>query len=533
VVPISSRYHFFRKEGAGLLVVDPAVPTAAPTVVASTATGATEVSSAGTWNAATATFEQVQAATEVYGHNGSLWRVSAAVSAGLPGGPTNLPAQISSETAATTLCNVLSVDDITSVSNRLFFYELPGADGRCDLLTDNVTKLVILSDNSAVSPLTLPTGLVLPREGSLFRRFAASKIVYDLASGLATHVFLVDAAAGNALRIMNLSTRAITTIQANVGNRIRVLAQDTSDRVFVLAGTNPNSTALYLYTVSTNALVPLVTASVGSVLIAPENASDGTNVYVGNATPGILYRIPLAATSAAQVTQLLNRGTDSIKVLVPTTNRIYGLFQISPGADYMLSIPKSGGATRIDIPAAVSPVNQRRESLVLEYSRNGLLYYTQHRADRTNPSLNPPPITAPTLFILAENGAIVSTQPSTSIVGWVLEPTIGVRGEALRLSKVPISGFDGTTYAGGTMRVLDAATGNPVISLGTVPVTSPAITAFPSQLFFIDFLNGASLGFGVSTETQTNTVFFADTDVPNSLVQIPIAADQWGYPLRQ
>lgn len=533
VVPIASRYHFFRKEGAGLLVVDPAAPTAVPTVVTSTATVATEVSSAGTWNAATATFEQVQSSFEVYGHDGRLWRVNTSVSAGLPGGPTNQPVQVSSEIAANTLCNVLAVDDVTSVTNRLLFYELPGADGQCNLQADNVTKLVALSDNSAVAPLTLPSGVVLSLEGSPIRRFAASKIVYNLASGVATHVFLVDAAVGNSLRIMNLNTRAITTIQANVGNRIRVLCQDTSDRVFVLAGTNPNSTALYLYTVSTNSLVPLVTASAGSVLIAPENASDGTNIYVGNASPGTLYRIPLTATSAAQVTQLLNRGADSIKVLVPATNRIYGLFQISPGNDYMLSIPKSGGATRIDIPAVVTPVNQRLETLVLEYSRNGLLYYTQHRADRTNPSLNPPPITAPTLFILAENGTILSTQPSTSLTGWVFEPTIGVRGEALTLSKVPISGFDGTTYAGGTLRVLDAATGNPGISLGTVPATSPAITAFPVHLVFIDFLNGASLGIGVSTETQTNTVFFTDTDVPNSLVQVPIAADQWGYTLRQ
>jgi len=268
------------------MAVDPAAPSGTPITVAASAAAAVEAYSGSGWNAATATFEGIQSPYEVYISGGKLWRVNSAKSSGAPGSGSNPPVQISSESAATGPCTLDVIHDSTPINSHLVIYTCGGT-----------TKLTSLADNSSVNPVVVSGSL-----GAL----GLTNVVFNLSTGVATHIFLQDV--NNGIGILNLSTRVFTSIQANFGPDFWVLAQDTSDRVILLSHLGGPDNGLYVYTLSTGSLVQLVASAAGSTLFSAETPSDGTNVYVFNSTPGILYKVPLTATSSAQVTQLLDRG---------------------------------------------------------------------------------------------------------------------------------------------------------------------------------------------------------------------------------
>ncbi|MEK7764270.1 MAG: hypothetical protein AAB433_22070 [Nitrospirota bacterium] len=505
-VSTSARYHFFTNAGGfppsavGLLMaVDPAAPAATPTTVATGVTKTILLYSS-TWDAPTTSLTNLLPVFQIYASNGRLWRVNVAKSSGVPGSASNPPVQISNESAATQVCTFDVVFDGTNPNTRRMFYELPGADGLCGFFglggtnADNITKFVSVSDGAAVAPSVLPTGLTLPHDRSFVR---------DLSSGIATHTFLTDAAASNTLKIMNLATQAITPIQANIED-IRFIAQDTSNRVFVESF--PAST-IYVYTVSSNTLVPLLT---GASLQAGAS-SDGTNFFATDSTAGIIYRIPLTATAAGQVTPILNVGGPT-SAHVATTNRVYVLVPTSNGPS-IISVPKTGGASRVDVPSV-------GDQLIypLLVSANGLFYYTQ---------FDPFTISNPTTGVLSDSGTTVSSFPNTTLAGAgaIALPRYNPRGPVLSPSKVLMSTLVGSTLNGGTMTAIEATTGLPVTNLGTVPATTPDLVSSPATFFFSDVVDSASLGFGLLSGNAM--IFFLDTAIPNSLVQVPVAPGQW------
>jgi hypothetical protein len=510
-VSTSARYHFFTNAGGfspsavGLLMaVDPAAPAATPTTVATGVTKTILLYSS-TWDAPTTSLTNLLPVFQIYASNGRLWRVNVAKSSGVPGSASNPPVQISNESAATQVCTFDVVFDGTSPNTRRMFYELPGADGLCGFFglggtsADNITKFVSVSDGAAVAPSVLPTGLTLPLDRSFVR---------DLSSGIATHTFLTDAASSNTLKIMNLATQAITPIQANIED-IRFIAQDTSDRVFVQSF--PAST-IYVYTVSSNTLVPLLT---GASLQGGDLSSDGTNFFATDSTAGIIYRIPLTATAAGQVTPILNVGAP-IGFPVATTNRVY---VTTSDQTSVISVPKSGGASRVDVPSVgdqliyYSPLN----------AANDLFYYTQYTVS-VFPTFT---ISNPTTVVLSDSGTTVSSFPNTTLAGSgaIALPRFNPRGPVLSPSKVFVSTLVGSSLNGGTMTAIEATTGLPVTNLGTVPLTTPDLISSPATFSFSDVVDSSSLGFGVLSGNAM--IFFLDTAIPNSLVQVPVAPGQW------
>lgn len=77
------------------------------------------------------------------------------------------------------------------------------------------------------------------------------------------------------------------------------------------------------------------------------------------------------------------------------------------------------------------------------------------------------------------------------------------------------------------MTAIEATTGLPVTNLGTVPATTPDLVSPPGTFFFSDVVDSASLGFGLLSGSINRTMFFLDTAIPNSLVQVPVPQDQW------
>ena len=104
---------------------------------------------------------------------------------------------------------------------------------------DNITKSVLISDGVAVAPTVLPTGLSRP-----------SSSVYNLSNGIATHMFLIDAANSDTLNIIDLSTlstQAITPTLANISSIFSVV-QDTSNRVFLSSSSLDTNTFTFTNT---------------------------------------------------------------------------------------------------------------------------------------------------------------------------------------------------------------------------------------------------------------------------------------------
>jgi hypothetical protein len=511
IPPSSVRYHFFYSSGGPLMAVDPAAPAATPATVAPVVSNAISVYRS-TWNVATTSFVNGKPVFEVFASAGKLWKVKVAKSDGVPGGANNPPVQISSESAATKVCTFSEVSDISDPNTRRLFYELPGADGQCGLFfgaggtaADNITKSVLVSDGVAVAPSVLPTGLSRP-----------TSRVYNLSNGLATHMFLIDAANSDTVKIINLSpfsTQAIATTLANISSIFSVV-QDTSNRVFLSSSSfDPNTftftNTLYICTVSSssNTVVPLVT---GASFASGEN-SDGTNLFVANTTLGILYRVPLTATGAGQVTPIFDNGGQIYSFDV-TTNRVFVVVPVGTTEAKIISVPKSGGAVREDVPAAAGTI--------LSIAAGNRLYYTRSVLSSTVP----PTVVSSTTAALREDGTTLKLFPNAGLAGIRFSEPFNVRGPIGVVTEVLVSTYVGGVLNGGTMTTVAAATGVATPIVGTIPSTEPNL----GQLFFSwSSVDNAALGLGFLSGSVNWGVFFMDSATANSLVQVPVALGSW------
>ena len=508
----SVRYHFFYSSGGPLMAVDPAAPAAPPVTVAPVVSKAISVYS-GTWNAATTSFVTPENPVfEVYASAGKLWKVKVAKSSGVPGSASNPPVQISSESAATKVCTFSGVSDASNPNTRRLFYELPGADGQCGLFfgsggtnADNITKSVLISDGVAVAPTVLPTGLSRP-----------TSIVYNLSTGIATHMFLIDAANSDTVKIIDLSTptlstQAITPTQANISSIFSVV-QDTSNRVFLSSSSfDPNTftftSTLSVYTVSSNTVVPLVT---GASFASGQN-SDGTNLFVANTTAGILYRVPLTATVAGQVTPIFDNGGQIYSFGV-TTNRVFVVVPVGTTETKIISVPKSGGAVREDVPAA--------EGSILAIAAGNRFYYTRSVLSSTVP----PTVVSSTTVALKEDGTPLKSFANAGLTGIRFSLPYNIRGPIGVVTKVLVSTYVAGVLNGGTMTAVDAPTAVATTIVGTIPSTVPSL----GQLFFSwSSVDNAALGLGFLSGSVNWGVFFMDSATANSLVQVPVALGSW------
>ena len=470
------------------------------------------------WNAATATYANTHATALMYASGGRLWRVAAAKSSGVPGSASNPPVQVSSEVGATHVCMSDQLERGTSSASKLM-YVLAGDDNDCGLVNDNVTKIVSVLDDATTPPTTLRAGLVYVGPGY------GPGFVADLSTGTPTGIFLLDATNGDLL-FRNLHTSAMTIVRASMGH-VFALAQDTSDRVFLLGG--PNHNQLYIHTVSTNSLILLVNGASELVLSRP--LSDGTNMYLAEQATGKLYQVPQSATGPSNVVTLLagvgfpigDPFQQPVGVFV-TTNHVFLQTYVPcsapctpPNLDAdssgLYRVPKAGGAaTPIVTHAAGAGIFDVR-------AVSNLVYYNHKRS----------PI-VPAASAIREDGTSVFTTSATICPGgcghWSadIERSHSFRTGGRALSTRVLLVFAGPTQNGGTLFAFDALTGTQGANLGVVPATTPAVTA----LFGSSFIDSTLLMTGLQNGTGNNLLFFADTSVPGSLTQVPtLPAGSW------
>lgn len=520
----SGRYVFMRDFAtfpvSTVKAIDPANAGATPPIVSSTALTPIVILTSG-WDGATATYANTTATSLMYASGGRIWRVAAARGSDVPGSAGNPPMQVSSETGATNVCGTEQIERAATGTTKLV-YVLAGPDNDCAIPNDadNVTKIVSVLDSATTPPTTLPAGLVYVGPGH------GPGYVVDMSTGNATGIFLLDVVNALTLKFMNLNTGVIATIQANMGH-VFTLAQDTSDRVFLLGGLNHNQ--LYIYTISTNSLILLVNGA--SELVTGRPLSDGTNLYLAEQATGTLYQVPQNATGPSNVVTLLpgvgfpigDPFQQPVGVVV-TTNYIFLQTYVPcsgactpPNLDADFSglyrVPKAGGAaTPIITHAAGAGIFDVR-------AVSNLVYYNHKRS-----------ATVPAASAIREDGTSVFTTSATICPGgcghWSadIELSHSFRTGSRALSKRVLLVFAGPTQNGGTLFAFDALTGIQGANLGVVPATNPAVTA----LFGSSFIDSTLLMTGVQNGTGNNLLFFADTLVPGSLTQVPtLPAGGW------
>ncbi|MFO0706152.1 MAG: hypothetical protein U0412_04790 [Nitrospira sp.] len=377
-------------------------------------------------------------------------------------------------------------------------YELPGVDGDCSTGSDNVLKYVPLTASATDQPGVFPSGL----------RINGAGVVYNFSTGLASHAFLLDEANANALKIVNLTTFAVTTIQANVGY-VEIVAQDTSDRVFLMSATfGPvNTRSLYLYTISTNTLTPLLTGT-SDLLCGGDTCSDGAGLFIAEAA-GKVYRVPLSATSSANVTTILN-GATRIQEVALTANRVFLVTDVGVSGSTnngLISLPKAGGAT-------TSHVTPGGDIIVHLFTTNNAVFFSRFIAN--------------TATIIAEDGVTIAGPLSGRWLGSLDSPSFSLRVQSPPIVKMAL--LTGLFSPGTPVLIYDAASpaGVPPVAMGGLPATSsPIDLSFLGVNAFAGILDNAMLGITPLTGSSNSAVFFMDTTIPNSLVLVPTPTGSW------
>jgi hypothetical protein len=501
-VSSSPFFQFVQDESGGpLLVVDPATPGSAPAQLVANQEGARALYT-GTYSGNLIT--NLRTPYLGYISGGKLWKVIAdkTLNPAVPGSAGNLPVQVSNESAATNVCNGVPYHDVTNINNSRIVYELPGSDNDCTTRSNNVTKMVKFGDGSSTAPTVFPTGVVTTMGNN-------NDQVFNLTTGSLTHFFLMDTANSNTLNVLDVATGNLTTVQANVGE-VRIRAQDTSNRVFLMSNSK-----LYLYTISTNTLTELVSATGGSFLLRGHDfTADSTHLYVVDANPGVVKKIPLTATGSGDV---INHYTASASVLEMqlSENRLILRVSANPcslgfGSEGLVSVRKDNSATVSTlVPVATNTCvyGSRTKGSNVFYTKSISGTQTAHVVTEDGTAVLPP-ITGGNWG--SGDAGFPSFNPRTG--------TGGMTKIILTTTSTP------GTVNGATVSVYDAATPTTTpLVVGTIPSTT-----FP--LYFVGFHGDttAVLGTGFSSSTSNTEVFFLDDAISNSLVRVPTpSASRW------
>jgi len=525
----SGIYQFTWELAGQLVAIDPRKPSEPPVVAVSSGVLATEAFVSGPYNAGTKTFIGLHASSLVFVKDRSLFKIGMELSDGVPGSSSNNAVRLSAEASITDICGFNAIQNPVGIP--LIAYELNGADGNCFTRGDNVTKLVPLDQVGSSSG---PPAFILPPG---VRIISEDPQVFDFDSGLSTYAFLVDEANNNTLKRLNLSTGTITTIQPGVASAdlVEIMAQDTSDRVFLVG-----DRTVYLYTISTNVLTTLLPA--GSRLRCPGRlCADSSDLYLVEDT-GKVYRIPLAATGPADVTPVMPSlldGSIAIQQLELTTNRIIVVTGSSGGVlpnNGMLSIPKGSNGQIALVPAAIG--NQ----IFSLFTRDNVVFYVLVTPSGTAVDSS--------AFVMKEDGAAIVSQvtaqpePGTLEGVQTIAKPLGPFPQGAWISRSTTSSFDPRRRAVEIERIVlmngvhsPAVPPTPVYAFdASAPGGAVAVLVghLPHTLFtpftFVtsDVLDSAQLLLG-ETNGFFRSVFFLDTNVANSLVEVPMPAAIGGW----
>jgi hypothetical protein len=472
----STSYLFY---SGSISAIDPAAPASPITVEAGTdiVAGSETTFLAGTYDAATKTFNDVHAHAIVYAKtDGKLYKASALKSSGTP-----TPTQISSENK---VCGIEYYDvDLVNPDNSGILYSTPGANATCGN-SDDVYKMVRLGMSATDAPVVAP--VILP---VIFKNRIASLI--DGTTGAPSGWLVNDAGAlkrcDASFATCGTSLKSVTSVSNDSygwTNRV-VLAIDHGWYVYD-GDTMTLSTAIH-------------TDLSGATSSYFHHASDGDKFYfVASDAPKSIYIVPVDGSAAAT---LLATDADDITYLRISANKLlYGT------ATAIKAVAKTGGTGAALVSGNSYPV---------AISGNHVYYMT------TNGPI-------PTAGVIDDDGNNKSETANVAWIGLTYE-SIGIYDDNNRVPLQKIfraEGYNalgaGKGYAGATLRSFNAASKAEVGVLGTVPTDIADISCYGPT---------ANMLCSGSNSSQTD-VFFLNAETPGSLVRVtntPTKSESTGF----
>lgn len=441
-------YHMF-DSAPGLKAVDPAAP-ATPIVVTANAVGTGTPIYAMTASVANQTFTDLHVSGGVYNDatTGKIYRVSAAKT----GTPT--PVQVSSEAAATNVCNFYVDSDFTSTVTGVV-YQLPGADATCNT-ADDTGKFTLLSASNTTAPIAL-----------------AGKMVDSL----------VDMSTGARAGYIALNGTNLQRCDANFANCATIAGAgvvNQADRMGNQFITVNNGIYHYAYSAGVVTLsASLFTIPGGSMVWG---LNDGTDFFFFNSSTNALYKIP-SNGSAAATTPLVTEAAAIGNLQATTTRLVYTV------GNAIKSIARTGGA--------VTTLTANSSNL-MGATHAGKVAYSVTSAGP-----------AYATYLVNDDGTGLVTIANTMIAASVASSTGSFNAD---LETVKYVGVNMVTNA---VNVIDANTGAVGTALGTKPATTGMMFGFgigndvmitgydanSSDVFFVDINTAGSFTRVTNTAT--------------------------------
>jgi len=406
-----------------------------------------------TWNGFTGSLTEGHLRTILYTSGDRLFKISALKSDPLT------PSQVSSETAATGICDAHAEFDFNDHNNAVYIYELPGLDSSCVGDDDNVWKMVRVGTKSNDSPIVI------------------KKIVETLYNDFNLSIVGFLAIDGNMLvrcdptfKICNPISPFTTTVESLQYNPFMgVAVLQIDDKLYTYnVGQRALSSSLYTLLTATSASVP--------------SDMDATHFYFADGPK--LLKLPL--TGLSQALPPLVEELNNITELQLTMNRVAYIVlsnSSTPQTQSLKTISKSGGPPTI----VVQPT---ADFLFMMITSRDFVYYQQES----------------TSVAVMESG-VKREVPGGAWIGFTYTPSFFLDKVLLR-----VEGCTASSCAGGTLKSADAATNSGEIVLGTWP------SDFANPPFFFGI---GSDSLGVAFDGQgTRDIFYVKPGQTNSLVRV-------------
>lgn len=460
----------------------------------------------GTYNSATKILTDLHIHALIYTKtDGKFYKVSALKSGSLT------PVQVSSESAADDLCvnamhGTANFTDYAHVDSSPYLYALPGADNNCET-GDDVWRMVRLGMSSTDAPVAAkPPVMAL---GDVATGAISGWLVHD--AGVLKKCDANFAACGTAVTVVTNKVN----VMLGLGSNRHLLNID--DQLFVYDG-NANTLSASLFTIPAKTSVSALAADDGFLYFAHEKTlykapSDGRVVASVLATESDNIGFQMAVTAGKVV--YTTRAQLSAGVLIK--------------AAQLKVADKTSGAL-----AQLATASTADEAFFFVNGNNIYYSLTDYIASATG-LLTIAPIVA---GVIDEAGGGKSETVNATWGGGAIFPTSIDLNKSASLAYPPekmirIEGYDalgsGKGFAGGTLKIFDAATGTAGVTLGTLPTTE-------------DFSSMNCFGAGDNTLCQAiititpppalptlpfqTDVFFINTATAGSLTRVTATTDK-------
>jgi hypothetical protein len=438
----------------------------------------------GLWDSANDLIRDLHARSVVFESGGKLFRAGARVRDGEPGNISNAAMQVSNESGlgagVKAVCDMRTFTDYADHTNARFAWQLAGADGNCDT-GDDSTRAAALGATASDAPIVLDAGK------------SVVAALRDATSGAITGWLLYDAGS-NRLESADMDFTGITTLKTAVNDHaVRLVA--TTTHVFLdLDG------SLHVYVVASETLSSLYTGTPSAPLSA---IADPNDLYFLATGTGVIYQVPLDASSASTRRTVVDEGSNVI--IAPkielTNGRVVYVATDASGVK-LKSVSKSAAfASSLTIDDVTG--------IGLFAAAGDRVYYNIANAD-------------PRAIIVRDDGTGRVSRVASQWIGRVFATDLPIGRSAPVARMVSAFGFGTGGYAGGVLYSVDAPTADNELRLGILDndVTAIAGDGIGNTLL----LRGIAAGLG--------EIFSADSMVKDSLARVTkTGADETLLPL--